>query len=98
MRRLHAAGVPIVAGTDAGVLAHGQNARELVALTEAGFTPADALRAATVGAAALLRTPSIGEIKAGGAADLVLVQGDPLKDIHVMQNPVLVLKRGRAVR
>jgi imidazolonepropionase-like amidohydrolase len=98
MRRLHAAGVHVVAGTDAGVLAHGQNARELVALTEVGFTPADALRAATVGAAALLRTPSIGEIKAGGAADLVLVEGDPLQDIHVMEKPVLVLKRGRVVR
>jgi imidazolonepropionase-like amidohydrolase len=66
MRLLHAAGVPVVAGTDAGVLAHGQNAGELIALTEVGFTPADALRAATVRAAALLKTPGIGEIKVGG--------------------------------
>jgi imidazolonepropionase-like amidohydrolase len=80
------------------VLPHGQNARELVALTEAGFTPADALRAATVGAAALLRISRIGEIKVGGAADLVLIQGDPLEDIHVMEKPVLVLKGGRRAR
>jgi imidazolonepropionase-like amidohydrolase len=98
MRRLHAAGVPIVAGTDAGVLPHGRNARELVALTEVGFTPADALRAATVGAAALLRTPGIGEIVVGGTADLVVVRGDPLQDIHVMESPELVLKGGRTVR
>lgn len=98
MRRLHAAGVPIVAGTDAGVLAHGQNARELVALTEVGFTPADALRAATIGAADLLNAATIGEIKVGGTADLVMVQGDPLQDIHVMEKPVLVLKGGRPVR
>jgi imidazolonepropionase-like amidohydrolase len=85
-------------GTDAGVLPHGQNARELVALTEVGFTPADALRAATVRAAALLQTPRIGEIKVGGTADLVVVEGDPLQDIHVMEKPVLVLKGGRQAR
>jgi imidazolonepropionase-like amidohydrolase len=98
MRRLHAAGVPIVAGTDAGVLPHGRNARELSALTEVGFTPADALRSATVGAASLLRVSGIGEIRTGAAADLVLVQGDPLQDIHVMEKPALVLKGGRTVR
>jgi imidazolonepropionase-like amidohydrolase len=98
MRRLHAAGVPVVLGTDAGVLPHGQNARELVALTEAGFTTADALRAATLKAAALLKAPGVGEIKEGRTADLVLVQGDPLQNIHVMEKPVLVLKGGRRVR
>ena len=98
LRLLHGAGVPIVMGTDAGVLPHGQNARELVALTEVGLSAAEALRAATVGAAALLSATGIGEIRVGGTADLVVVQGDPLRDIQVTEAPVLVLKGGRMAR
>ncbi len=94
-RLLHQAGVPIVLGTDAGVLAHGRNAQELVALTGAGLSPAEALRAATVDAAALLDLRDVGEIKAGARADLVVVQGDPLRDIHVVERPVLVVSGGR---
>jgi imidazolonepropionase-like amidohydrolase len=95
-RLLFQAGVPIVLGTDAGVLPHGQNARELVALTEAGLSPAQALRAATLDAAALLDVHEVGEIRVGGAGDLVVVEGDPLRDIQVIERPVLVVKGGRA--
>jgi imidazolonepropionase-like amidohydrolase len=94
-RLLRRAGVPIVLGTDAGVLPHGRNARELVALTEAGLSPAEALRAATSDAAALLGATDAGEIKVGAVADLVVVAGDPLEDIHVVERPELVVVRGR---
>ena len=96
-RRLRQAGVPIVLGTDAGVLPHGQNARELVALTEAGLSPAEALRAATSDAAALLGATDAGEIKVGAGGDLVVVEGDPLEDIHVVERPQLVVQGGRIV-
>jgi imidazolonepropionase-like amidohydrolase len=97
-RRLRAAGVPVVLGTDAGVLAHGQNARELAALTAAGLTPAEALRAATVDAARLLGRNDLGEIKLGAVADFVVVAGDPLQDITLLQRPEMVVQGGRTVQ
>jgi imidazolonepropionase-like amidohydrolase len=96
-RRLRAAGVPVVLGTDAGVLAHGRNARELAALTDAGLTPAEALRAATIDAARLLGRTDLGEIKVGAVADFVVVAGDPLQDITLLQRPEMVVQGGRAV-
>jgi imidazolonepropionase-like amidohydrolase len=96
-RLLRRAGVPIVLGTDAGVLPHGSNARELVALTDNGLSPLEALRAATLDAAALLGSTRVGEIAVGRAGDFVVVDGDPLRDVRVLQRPVLVLRGGRAV-
>jgi len=86
---LHAAGVPIVLGTDAnqaqGVPAnvpYGESAhRELELLVEAGLTPAEALHAATGAAADRFGLPDRGRIAAGLRADLLLVDGDPLDDI-----------------
>jgi imidazolonepropionase-like amidohydrolase len=95
---LRAAGVPIVLGTDAGVLPHGRNAAELAALVRAGLTPAEALRAATIDAAALLGAPDLGEIRAGATADLLVVEGDPLQDVRVLERPMLVVQGGRVVR
>jgi imidazolonepropionase-like amidohydrolase len=92
---LRSAGVPIVLGTDAGVLPHGRNASELLALIEAGLTPAEAIRAATLEPAALLSRPDLGEIAVGAAADFVLVQGDPLQDPALLTRPVMVVKGGR---
>jgi imidazolonepropionase-like amidohydrolase len=97
-QRLRAAGVPIVMGTDAGVLPHGQNARELAALTKAGLTPAEALRAATVDAARLLHRGELGEIRVGAVGDFVVVAADPLQDITVLQRPEMVVQAGRIVR
>ncbi|HKT61252.1 MAG TPA: amidohydrolase family protein [Gemmatimonadales bacterium] len=97
-RRLRAAGVPIVLGTDAGVLPHGQNGRELIALTDAGLTPAEALRAAMVDAARLIGRSELGEIKVGAAGDFVVVNGDPLRDITIVQRPELVVHGGRIVQ
>jgi imidazolonepropionase-like amidohydrolase len=96
-RLLHRAGVPIVLGTDAGVLPHGSNAKELAALTEAGLSPLEALRAATLSAATLLDAPGLGEIAVGATGDFVVVDGDPLHDIRVLERPALVIARGRVV-
>jgi imidazolonepropionase-like amidohydrolase len=96
-QRLHRAGMPVVLGTDAGVLPHGRNANELNALVQSGLTPIEALRAATVTAAALLGRADLGEVKRGAAGDLVVVGGDPLNDVASLSQPVLVIKAGRFV-
>jgi len=83
---LHRAGVPILAGTDVlnpycfpGFSLHD----ELVLLVEAGLTPMEALQAATRNPAIFLKaTDSLGTIAAGKLADLVLLDADPIADIH----------------
>jgi imidazolonepropionase-like amidohydrolase len=92
-------GVPIVLGTDAGVVPHGSNAREFRALVRLGMKPIDAIRAGTVVAAQALGIgDSLGSLTAGKIADLVAVTGDPLSDISAMERVVLVVKDGRVVR
>jgi imidazolonepropionase-like amidohydrolase len=94
---LRRAGVPIVAGTDAGVMPHGENARELQALVDAGLTPLEAIRAATVTAARLLGERRLGRIGVDATADLLIVEGDPLQDISVLRKPAMVIRAGRVV-
>jgi imidazolonepropionase-like amidohydrolase len=77
------------------VLPHDRNAEELQALVQAGLYPAEAIRAATVEAAALLGRKDLGEIAVGAAADLVVVGGDPLEDLGLLARPALVLKASR---
>jgi imidazolonepropionase-like amidohydrolase len=92
-------GVQIVLGTDGGVLPHGRNAEELRAMVDAGLSPLEAIRAATVNAARAFRIQdSVGTIEPGKVADLVAVAGDPLADIGTLGRPVLVVSRGRIVR
>jgi imidazolonepropionase-like amidohydrolase len=95
-RLAHAAGVPVVFGTDAGVYDHGRNAGEFVELVErAGMSPAEALAAATTGAARLLGLESeIGRIAPGLSADLIAVEGDPLADVRALQHVGFVMVRG----
>src|SRR5919198_4733849 len=85
------AGVKIVAGTDAGGHGHPANARELECLVEAGLSPMQALQAATGLAAECLGWEhELGTVEAGRLADLVAVDGDPLRDIAVLQRPECV--------
>ncbi len=94
--RALAAKVVIANGSDAGVFAHGENARELELLVAWGMTPRDAVRAATATAAAVLgRGRDLGRIAPGAIADLVAVAGDPLAAIAALRHPVLVIKDGR---
>jgi hypothetical protein len=91
--RMHKAGIPIVAGTDgAGIeLVH-----ELEIYVSAGFTPAEALAAATIVPAKLVgQDANTGSIKAGKAADLVLVEGDPSKRIGALRQTRVVMLDGK---
>lgn len=98
-RLAHEAGVPVVFGTDAGVYDHGRNAGEFTELVErAGMTPAEAVAAATTGAAHLLGLDSeVGRIAPGYSADLIAVDGDPLTDVRVLSHVGFVMVRGRTV-
>ena len=94
-------GMRIAAGTDAGTPfnPHGDLPLELAKMVEFGLSPMLALVAATSNAARLLRMDDqIGSVEKGKVADLILVPGDPLKDIGAMRRPAFVMKSGRVVR
>ncbi len=98
--KLHAAGVPILAGTDAPNpgTAHGASMhRELELLVEAGLSPTEALAGATSRAAASFRLSDRGRIAPGLRADLVLVEGDPTQTITDTRRIVRVWKEGKPV-
>jgi imidazolonepropionase-like amidohydrolase len=93
--RAHKAGVKIAFGTDAGVFPHGENAKEFGYMVEAGMSPIDAIRAATVSAALLLDQPArLGMVAPGFAADIVAVDGDPLRDVKLLEQVKFVMKDG----
>ncbi|WP_376692257.1 metal-dependent hydrolase family protein [Wenzhouxiangella sp. EGI_FJ10409] len=93
--RAHAAGVRIAFGTDCGVCPHGSNASEFGYMVEAGMSPADALRTATIHAAALLgREDELGRLQPGYAADLIAVEGNPLEDVGVLNDLRFVMRDG----
>ena len=93
--RLFKAGVPIVAGTDG--IAGFTLQRELELYVQAGLTPSQALQVATWTAAKVARVlGDRGSVTPGKLADLVLVDGDPTRDITDLRKVALVLKEGRA--
>lgn len=91
-------GVRLVFGTDGGVLPHGQNAQEFIALGDAGIPPLELLRMATTnGAQALGLADSLGRIAPGMLADIAAVDGDPLSDVTAFQRVRFVMSRGRVI-
>jgi imidazolonepropionase-like amidohydrolase len=93
-----AARVILCAGGDVGVFAHGENVRELELMQENGMPALEVLAAVTsVNARALRIDDKLGAIRAGLLADLVVVQGDPGKDVRVLRNVRLVMKGGAIV-
>lgn len=91
-RRLHDAGVPIVAGTDGSGL---EIIRDLELFVQAGFTTAQALQSATIVPARLVGADkTTGSITLGKEADLVLVDGDASKDIGAMRRTLWVMSNG----
>ena len=94
--RAHAAGVRIAFGTDCGVCPHGSNAREFEYMVEAGMSPADALRSATLHGAELLGLEQeLGRIAPGFLADLIAVPEDPLSDVSQLSAVQFVMRDGR---
>jgi imidazolonepropionase-like amidohydrolase len=105
MRELHRRGVRIVPGGDYGLACtpQGRNARDLeLFVTEFGFSPADALVAATNhGGAMMGRGHELGQLRPGWLADMIVVDGDPIEDIAVLQDRErinLVMKAGQIFR
>ena len=91
------AGVKIAYGTDAGVYPHGLNARQFRYMVAGGLTPMQAIQSATSSAAELLGWKEVGAIAPGRFADLVAVDGDPLKDVTILEKVSFVMKGGEVV-
>src|SRR6202044_1756141 len=87
------AGVTILSGSDIGVFAHGENAREIELMVDYGMPAGDALKAATSVAGRVLHM-EIGAVKAGMLADLIAVDGDPVADINARSRVKFVMKGG----
>lgn len=89
------AGVKIAFGTDTGVTPHGKNAKEFALMVDAGMSPMEAIRSATVVSAELIdRSATLGTIEAGKLADIVAVDKSPLDDITELERVRAVIKDG----
>ncbi len=98
-RKQLAAGVPMAVGSDVGPFPHGTQAREFNLMVEYGMAPLAALQADLLNGARLLGwQDQIGALKAGYLADIIAVQGDPLRDISVLQKVSFVMKSGTIYR
>ncbi|MDG1896872.1 MAG: amidohydrolase family protein [Fuerstiella sp.] len=94
-RRAYAAGVKIAFGTDSGVSVHGENAREFELMVDGGMPAMKAIQSATLEAARLLKIDDrLGTLEANKIADVVAVEGDPIKDITATYDVVFVMKDG----
>lgn len=95
IRALNEAGVPIVAGSDTGLIGYGLD-RELELYVRAGMTPMEAIQCATIASARAMKMEAeVGSVEVGKRADLVLVEGNPLKSISDIRRVVSVVKNGR---
>ncbi|WP_313891073.1 amidohydrolase family protein [Psychrobacillus sp.] len=102
IEKAYKAGVKIAMGTDAGVMKHGTNLRELYLMTEIGMTPMEAIVATTKTAAECLGWEDhIGTLEAGKLADIVITKTNPLDDIKSLSdttNIMIVVKDGKVVK
>jgi imidazolonepropionase-like amidohydrolase len=91
-----AAGVKVALGTDAAVYPHGLNAHELdVYVNQYGMSPLAAIQTGTINAADLMAwTDRTGTIESGKWADIIAIEGDPLKDVKILQHVNFVMKSG----
>jgi len=90
-----AAGVKVAFGTDAAVYPHGLNAGEFHVYVQLGMTPLAAIQTATINASDLLGPKfQVGSLEPGKFADVVAVDGDPTKDITILEHVKFVMKGG----
>jgi imidazolonepropionase-like amidohydrolase len=98
-RKAVLAGVKVAFGTDAGVYPHGWNAKQFAHMVRWGLTPMQAIRAATVNAADLMGwSDRVGRLAPGLYADLIAVEGDPLRDVTELERVTFVMKGGRVYK
>ncbi|HEU5147930.1 MAG TPA: amidohydrolase family protein [Chryseosolibacter sp.] len=94
-RKAYRRGVKIAFGTDAGVFPHGENAKEFGYMVEAGMPAMEAILSATqVNAGILGMSDKIGTLEAGKLADVIAIDGNPVEDIHALENVSFVMKEG----
>jgi imidazolonepropionase-like amidohydrolase len=105
LKKIHRRGIRILPGGDYGFawIKHGTNAKDLEYFVKyLGFTPMEALVAATrYGGEIMMRGRELGQVKEGYLADMLLVDGDPVSNITVLQDPkrlLAVMKDGRFVK
>lgn len=97
--KAQAAGVKVAFGTDSGISAHGENAREAILMHEAGMSNEAILVSATVSAADLIdMSDSIGTLEAGKYADIIAMDGNPLEDIEELLDVDFVMKSGKVFK
>lgn len=95
LRRAREGGVNVAFGTDTGVSKHGENAEEFLLMVQAGYSPEEAIRTATVVASEHIEMADvIGTVEAGKHADLVVLSEDPLENIEALKSILLVVKGG----
>ncbi|MBQ4833374.1 amidohydrolase family protein [Pseudoalteromonas sp. MMG010] len=89
------AGVNMVFGTDAAIYPHGDNAKQFSRMVKFGMSELQAIQAATINSAKLLKMDTqLGQIKKGYAGDIIAVKGNPLNDISVLEQVPFVMKAG----
>lgn len=94
-----ASGVKVAFGTDAAVYPHGLNAHEFAVMVKLGLTPLQAIQAATINAADLLGwSGKVGTLEPGAWADIIAVDGDPVKDVTTLERVKFVMKGGEVVK
>ena len=93
------AGVNMVFGSDAGVYPHGDNPKQFARMVKFGMTPIQAIQAATINPARLLKQEAtLGSLEKGKLADIVAVPGNPLNDMSLMEKVGFVMKDGQIVK
>jgi imidazolonepropionase-like amidohydrolase len=98
-RKAVKAGLKMSFGTDAGVCAYGENAKQFAWMVKYGMTPMQAIQSATSAAADLLgRANELGSIKPGKYADVIAVSGDPLRDVSLLEHVRFVMKDGKVYK
>lgn len=92
-------GVNMVFGSDAGVYPHGDNPKQLSRMVEFGMSPIQAIRAASIHSARLLKQDKLlGSLSEGKKADIIAVKSNPLEDIRALENVVFVMKDGQVFK